>query len=164
MKLPRLTIASIMGFVVLVALGFAAVKNPTELWAGSLFLATLGMLLLSVVGVASCSGNMRIGWIGFALFGFGYFILVLSTGDLKPPTLPTTLLINYVYIHVSPPQTITDLNNTLTINGLVPLPGGSNFQGMLPFFQIGHCLATWFVGLLGYMLVWVLFFKRETQS
>jgi hypothetical protein len=156
----RISISGLMFLVILVALAFAAFRNPTELWAGSLFALTLGMLLLAPVGVAYRGGDKRLFWVGFAVFGYGYLALILATRALVPPPLPTTMLIDYMFRRIQPDQTTTTDASVMIMTGPIIFNSLSNVSGALPFFQIGHSLATLLVASLGAVLVGV-FAKRD---
>jgi hypothetical protein len=75
MRNVRFPIAAPMGIVLAFALGFAALRNGTEAWAGATFLFTSGVLCLAIVGFVCGSENYRAWWLGFALFGWGYLAL-----------------------------------------------------------------------------------------
>ena len=57
MRLPRITIASLLGFVVLVAVAFAALREATDLWDGGVFGVTLLTLLTAVLLAAHRRGE-----------------------------------------------------------------------------------------------------------
>jgi hypothetical protein len=67
-----------MGAVALVAVGVAALRSPTALWASLVVLLALG----AICGVTVCAilrrGPARGAWLGFAVFGWAYFLLTLS--------------------------------------------------------------------------------------
>jgi hypothetical protein len=70
----RISIAGMLGFVAVFAIGFAALVNATAVWVGVAFTLTIGVLLASVLA-AILRGWRRGGWLGFALFGWGYLLL-----------------------------------------------------------------------------------------
>ncbi len=67
----RISIAATLGWVVAFALGLAALVNATEFWAGATLFLTLAALLGSVLGMI-LRGWRGGGWLGFAVFGWGY--------------------------------------------------------------------------------------------
>jgi hypothetical protein len=94
-KPPRLSIAALMGCVLLAALGFAVLRYPTEWSASIIFCLTCGILCLAVVGACFKQGRERAWWVGFAVFGWGYltftFAFFLSSnfeGLVMRPGLP----------------------------------------------------------------------------
>lgn len=74
----RISIAGLLGVVVAFALGLAALVNANEFWAGGTLLVTLAALLGSVLG-AILRGWRGGGWLGFALFGWGFFLFQIFT-------------------------------------------------------------------------------------
>ncbi len=71
----RISIARLLGFVIAFALGLAALVNASEFWAGATTLLALAALLGSVLGTA-LRGWRGGGWLGFAVFGWCYFLLL----------------------------------------------------------------------------------------
>lgn len=141
----RLPLWSLMVSVVLFALGFAALKNPTQAVAGWMFLGTLGTLLLGFVGMATRRGRARLGYLGFVLFGWGYLALAISTGELVRPHLPTNLLLDqHKQLFIPPPYLMAG-----TGPGFEPLTEVDNYSD---FHRVGHCLFTLMFGLLGSVL------------
>jgi hypothetical protein len=78
MDMGRISIAATLGWVVAFALGLAALVNASEFWAGGTLLLTLVLLFGSVLG-AIIRGWRGGAWLGFAVFGWGYFLLPLTT-------------------------------------------------------------------------------------
>ncbi len=73
---PGRTIAGVASTVVTVALGLAAWHGaPAEIWAGVMLLTTCGMLMLSAIAAVCRGSGEQPRFIGFALFGWGYFAL-----------------------------------------------------------------------------------------
>ncbi len=70
----QISIAGLLGFVAVFALGLAALISATEFWVGAIFLLTIGLLLASAVAVVF-RGRRAVGWVGAAVFGWGYFLL-----------------------------------------------------------------------------------------
>jgi hypothetical protein len=135
----RISIAGLMGAVLVAALGLAALRNNSETWAGILFLVTWGVIVLAVVGIVCRGGAERAWWLGFALFGSGYMKLVYLSPEQTPPvTLPTTILLKLLGLKMGLPLEFFDN----------PEPGAS----ALPFMQIGHCLSALLAAVLGGLL------------
>jgi len=68
----RFTIASQLVVVLLVAVGFAALRETSDLWDGGVFTLALAVLLVSILFAVHRTGSERAFWLGFALFGWGY--------------------------------------------------------------------------------------------
>ena len=91
MTRPRFTIAGILGSVVLVAIGLAALRSATDTWDGGVFGVILTVLMISILLVIHRKQGRRAYWLGFALFGWAYLVM-----SLVPPIgarLPTTKLL-----------------------------------------------------------------------
>jgi hypothetical protein len=84
-----------MGVVVVAAIGFAAIRNANDVWAGLMMLVTGAVLVLAVVGAASRRGKDRAWWLGFSLFGWAYLLWAASDynelTDLPPVSVPQFL-------------------------------------------------------------------------
>ena len=74
----RISIAGVLGSVAVFAIGLAALVNATSVWSGVAFTLTIGLLLASVLATI-LRGWRRGGWFGFALFGWGYFLIVYTS-------------------------------------------------------------------------------------
>jgi hypothetical protein len=84
----RYSILSLMGAVVVAALGLAAVRASSPPVAGATIYVTCGLLTLAVVA-AVCSSSDRAWWRGFALSGWTYVLAVFFPQSLgaEPPTI-----------------------------------------------------------------------------
>lgn len=110
----RHSIAWLMIVILVLAVGIAALRNASDLWAGAMLLTTLGLLTIAIVGATYRRGPDRAWWYGFALFGWGY--LTLSMGpwfaDQIGLKLPTTQGLAYVHaIVVEQPQHVAVSGN-----------------------------------------------------
>jgi hypothetical protein len=76
----RFNIANLLVLILVLGVGFAALRESSEFWASGLFTATLGSLLISILLAVYRTDSRRPFWIGFALFGWTYlgFSLVPS--------------------------------------------------------------------------------------
>jgi hypothetical protein len=93
MRLPRVTIASLMGLTALTACGFAALQRPTPIAASVAFSLSVAACLAAVVAALCATGRPRAAWASFALCGAVY--LALSLGPwmaefygVRPITVP----------------------------------------------------------------------------
>ena len=86
-------------------------RASSPYWASSMVSLTVLVLLGSVV--ASLWGRHRAGWSGFAIFGWGYFLLTFTSPfrDVVRPHLFTSVAIveSYRYIHPEVRIEVTDL-------------------------------------------------------
>lgn len=76
MKRPRITIAHIILFVLVVAIGLAAIRSGSDVWAGAMFSITFFAMICSFLGIAFGRGMRRVFWTGFATLGWSYLILL----------------------------------------------------------------------------------------
>ncbi len=96
MSRARVSIAGLMGLIVMIALSVAALRSPTPLWSGTIFTLSLAALGVSLVGLVNRHGPRRAFWGGFAILGWGYWIAALSPwiGEAIGPRLVTTELLS----------------------------------------------------------------------
>ncbi|MGP0068726.1 MAG: hypothetical protein ACLQGP_34635 [Isosphaeraceae bacterium] len=88
----RRSIRTLMGFVVLIAIGLAALRNANELWAGLMMLLALAAVGVAILGAALLGGRERAWWLGFAVFAGGYLAVSVGpwVGDAFRQQLITT--------------------------------------------------------------------------
>ena len=53
------------------SIGLAALRSPSDTWAGVIFYLACGVLALGVVGALCAGAAERAWWLGFAVFGWG---------------------------------------------------------------------------------------------
>jgi hypothetical protein len=94
MRKLRFNIASLLGVVLLVAVGLGALREANDTWDSGLFTLTLVVLLVSVLLAVHRGGARRAFWIGFALFGCCY--LALSVVQPTESRLVTTKALAYL--------------------------------------------------------------------
>jgi hypothetical protein len=166
----QFSLLTLFGLVTIVALGCAALRSPSELWASSLFTFTIVVLLAAILRAILRRGPARAFWIGFALFGWGYLLLIFGPwfGRCPAPPLLSTEALTYLQakLHKSqpaPPQMITaPPYSQMVVSGgsggavttvwstVSPAPLGP--AGIDWFQSIGHSLLAQFAGILGGVL------------
>jgi hypothetical protein len=72
---PRILIAMLLGAMVPIALGLTALANPTAFWEGTTFALAILLMFTAILGVCYRREASRAFWVGFALFGWGFFLL-----------------------------------------------------------------------------------------
>jgi hypothetical protein len=168
MPRPRVSIASTMAFVVCIAVGFAALRNASRVWAGIVFLLTLGMLCTAVVGACSRRGRARPPWLGFAVFGWAYALAALGPWnegkDAAAPTFVATALLDELMPYAS--RNYADARGT-TYDGeldfIVDTSTGLKIWSTLPYRRIGHCVLTLGFAAAG-AVVGALFAARDQRD
>jgi hypothetical protein len=132
MRSIRVSIAGLMGAVLIAAVCLAALRFASETWAGVTLLATCAVLGLAVVGVVCRDVTERPWWLGFALFGWGYLALAFWS-PFNTTKLPTLTLIEALFKSADVAVPKFRLND-------------------LSFPQIAHCFWALLVAILGGML------------
>src|SRR5262249_39466286 len=84
----RFSIASLLGLVLFLAVGLAALREATDLWDSAVFTTTVALLLVSVLLAVHRIGRGRAFWLGFAVFGWLYVGLSLVP-QIEPRPLTT---------------------------------------------------------------------------
>jgi hypothetical protein len=106
----RISIRTTMAFVLVVAVGLAALRNANDLWAGSMLLAAMAATGAAILGAILSRGRERAWWLGFALFGGGY--LAAAFGSIRSE-LATTVALRYVHSQVTDQSTQNVVMNRL---------------------------------------------------
>jgi hypothetical protein len=173
MRLPRFTIAGLMGLVVVVAVGVAALRFASELWAGVLLMLTLGVLGAAVLAFHERTGASRSWWRGFALFGWGYLVLAMGpwAAEAIAPHLPTTMGLDALYARMHPAGDVEPqrefydlrlrearalLRELSRSSSITATPPGGTVAFTAPttppaesFRRVGHCLWALLVACVG---------------
>ena len=108
MSRPRFSIAGLMIVVLFCAVGAAALRSSSGLWADVLFTLTLAMLGVAILGLAYRRGARRASWAGFALFGGGYLLACFGPWFATEvrPHLATTPLLGYLRSRIGPAEVL----------------------------------------------------------
>jgi type IV secretory pathway VirB2 component (pilin) len=78
MRRFRFNIASLLVVVLIVAVGFAALRESNDLWDSGLFTLTLAILLVSIFFAVHRTESRRAFWLGFAGSTWGCYWSRLS--------------------------------------------------------------------------------------
>ena len=84
----RVSIGGLLAIVVFAAVGLAALRSATDLWASLVNTAALAVLGFAIVAAVVRRGASRTFWLAFVVFGAGY--LALASGPQSARRLPTT--------------------------------------------------------------------------
>jgi hypothetical protein len=175
----RFKIASLLVLVLFVAVGFAALRESTDLWESGVFTLTLVFLLTSILLAIHLAGKRRAFWLGFALFGWIYLALTLMPStesrlittkalallDTKVPGRPKDVFYvrfsgtnTGVLMNQFPAVAFNSNGNQLATSsqGAVKLWNATKFKPISGwsgttenFVRIGHSLLALLVGWLG---------------
>jgi hypothetical protein len=74
----RISIRSLMAFIVVTAIGLAAICSGSAAWAGATLSIAFFAMVSSFLVIALGRGSRRVFWSGFALLGWSYLILVYT--------------------------------------------------------------------------------------
>jgi hypothetical protein len=136
MKRFRFSIASLIGFILICGVAFAALKESNDWWEKGTFTLLVLVLLVAVLLAIHRGGVRRAFWIGFVLFGFVYLLL-----SVIPPVesrLISSQALGYLYSKL-PGQSGQNIVLTVTTSG----PGAPTLQnGTIAFNSSGTQLAT----------------------
>ena len=77
MRRFRFHLGTLVILVLLLGVGFAALRESNDIWDSSIFSITLGVLLISILLAIHRTEKRRAFWLGFALFGSAYLGLSL---------------------------------------------------------------------------------------
>jgi hypothetical protein len=88
----RFSLRTLMAFILVAAVGLAALRNANDRWAGVMLLTALASVGVSFIGAALMRGREQAWWLGFAVFGGGYLAVCLGpwVGDAFRQQLSTT--------------------------------------------------------------------------
>jgi hypothetical protein len=147
MRSLRFSIAGMMGIILAVSLGLAALRSNSEAWAGAAYLATCEVLALAVVGVVCSGGSRRAWWLGFVLFGSGYLSLAVREDPGSSTLVPRLPSIGAA----------AALRSAL---GVFP-----PFKGQLdPFELVCRCFWALAAATIGGLLAWGVFGRRSRDA
>jgi hypothetical protein len=106
MKRGHLSIASLLGVVAILGVGLAALRSPTQLWAGLALCLTLGSLTMAPLAAVYRRGTDRAFWVGFATCGWAYLVVHLAPwfDSHVGPHLATTAALDFAYDRLQPPE------------------------------------------------------------
>jgi hypothetical protein len=153
MRPVRFSIAALMGFVLLTAIGFAALRSTSETWSGILLLATFGAFGIALVGAFCRTVAERGGWIGFAVFGWIYMRAAFLPSD-RWPKLPTQSLLELIAPAIGGvPGPFPQFGGGKGGGGggMNAIAGGGGGSAET-FFQNGHCLLALLAASFGALL------------
>jgi hypothetical protein len=90
----RFHLGTLVILVLLLGVGFAALREASDLWESGLFTLAICVLLISILPAIHRTETRRAFWLGFALFGWGY--LGLSVVPSIETRLITTMALAYL--------------------------------------------------------------------
>lgn len=145
---PRLSLRVSMACIVVLALALAALRSPSDSWVGPMFSMTPGLLLTAVLGVVYRRGTSRAFWLGFALFGWAYWLLSFGPwfDSWVAPHLVLTRPVKQLS-YVMHPEPVFE--GPIGMGTPDDFASRSSFKKRDNFWRIGKSLAVLVVALLG---------------
>ncbi len=100
----RFSIRSLMAFILVSAVGLAALRLAGDLWSGMLLVVTLAAVGVAVLGAVILRDRERYWWAGFAFFCGAYLSLAFGPwlSDTFQSQLGTTYLLAEFYSRMHP--------------------------------------------------------------
>jgi hypothetical protein len=89
----RFSISTLMAFILVSAVGLAALRNANEWWAGAMLLVAIAAVGIALAGAVIMRGRERCRRATFAFFGGGYLALTFAPGfstEVGPRLVTTT--------------------------------------------------------------------------
>ena len=140
---PRLSILGLMAVVLFVAVGFAALRSTSALWASAVFTLTVALLSASILGAVARRGDARLPWHGFAVFGWAYLLTTFwlwpePNGVTAPPYLSKHLIDYFQPSTANARTTCSNQAHTEMATESPPMlpqrtPGTAHLATMAPF-------------------------------
>lgn len=117
MQAFRFSLTGLFGLVTFAAVNFAAVRYSIELWAASVLLLIIAVLLVGVLGMVYRRSGRRAFWSGLTLFGAAYMLLALAPAldSTVGEHLITTKLLRQVHERFNPPRRDVTLDEAITL-------------------------------------------------
>ena len=134
MTLPRFSVRELLGFVTFLAVGTTSLLYASPAWSVALNTIMLALLLGATLGGLLSSHPARAQCIGFAVFGWIYFILVSTPTDWNIRSrLATTYALKLGWEHLLPE--FREPPQSLVVPPINPATGEHDFKS--PDFVIG---------------------------
>ena len=106
----RFNIGSLLVIIFILGVGFAALRESSDLWESGLFFLMLGVLLISILLAVHRRESRRAFWIGFAVFGWTYLALTLI------PSIEPRLITTKAHLLTSTPKFQGDRRYLMSAN------------------------------------------------
>lgn len=185
----RFNIASLLVLVLFVAVGFAALREASDLWESGTFTVKIGVLLISILLAIHRTEKRRAFWLGFALLGSAYLVLSLVP-SIQSRLITTKALAcldskvsNRSIVHIKRVWDTWSSQPTQNNQSIGSFPQGNSayrfsagdwmptrsFTGAargstVNFIQIGHSFLTLITAMLGGLLSRHLHAKERERS
>jgi hypothetical protein len=164
MRAPRISIAGLMAFIVLLGVTFAALRAGTQFWARAMLTVAIASAGVALLGRLHTRGPARAAWTGYLVFGTGYAVLCIGPWceeHIMPDLVPTPLFddlysrMAYSPAHGTERVWIADGSGGQFIGGRVDGdvgPRDVSFEVVSDRGETSHATLSLWVGLLGAFL------------
>jgi hypothetical protein len=140
MRIPRVSLAGLMALVLLAAVVSAILAFAINLQVRPLLTLTIGVLTIATAGILIRHGALRALCVGFALFGWSYFVAAFRSPQ-SCLSLPTTRPLIYLYEAVVSNPAINKPDDVISIVLLLN-----------DFLQVAHSLVALVLSFVGLLL------------
>ena len=150
--------------VAFVAVGCAALANASPAVADTAYTMAIGVMFIALLGILYRREADRAFWVGFAIFGMGY-LLLLGSGPLsiRAGKLATTTLMEYVYSQTGLSDRAVASVVAQSRNQIL-LPQRAERRARSTFVRIGHSIWTLILAYLGGLLARYFYSTRADKS
>ncbi len=142
----RFSLLTLLGVVLVAAVGSAALANPTDTWR-SVFVTLTLVVLFSFTTLAALNRSRRSFALGFVMAGWLYFVLTFNSTfkDIRP-TLLTDRIVDW-----SAGLLHEDIRETKVAMPADPFSSSTNrtWYKLLRYEDVGHCLWTLILATIG---------------
>lgn len=100
----RPAVAILLGIAATAAIGLAALRSASQLWASLMYTVALGTLTVSVLASVYRRGRRRAFWVGFSACGWTYVVLCFAPWfeTTVGASLVTTAALDFLYARFRP--------------------------------------------------------------
>jgi hypothetical protein len=95
MRAPRISIAGLMAFIVLLGVTLAALRAGTRFWSRAMLTLAIASAGVALLGRLHTRSPAKAAWTGYLVFGTGYLVLCIGPWceeHIMPDLLPTPLI------------------------------------------------------------------------
>jgi hypothetical protein len=149
----RFTLAQLMGIVLDLGFGFAAMRNADPFWASATYTLATILIAVALVGAFARSGRARTPRVGFAVFGWTYLLIV---------HLPDWSIGGVGYGPITKPLLLIEWGTARLQPYIKPLPPGGGGSLLMPYEQVSQTLGIILFGLAGRS--WAVSWRRRTND
>ncbi len=165
----RFSLKTLLVSFTAIAVSIAGVRFANPVWGSCFYTVAFVLVLTGIVGALVRRGPARPFWIGFAVFGTGYFLLALvgevalaqivaDFRQMRPePKLPTTRLLTWAEPYLRSTPGMNPNTNLIRRGIIVPVANGD-------YIEVGHSILTVIFALVGGWVGWLFSRVRTAEE